>query len=185
MVSHQNIKWPGKANQIAETMSGKNCRICCISLFSWVDMHSNILKLWKNGEEFWNGVFCMRWPGALARWFIYPALPNYTLRKNKCNFPTFSGVEFSLFYLYSNFWVLRENREQCWNRVFLHVVTNSTGKMKCTSKLIYLHSSQKETQLPTVRFFRNWVYYAALSLWLWTWTHLGWHIEVSTFNFGH
>ncbi len=41
---------------------------------------------------------------------------------------------------------------------FLHFVINSTGKVKCTSKFIYLHSSQKETHLATVRFFWDWVY---------------------------
>ena len=65
--------------------------------------------------------------------------------------------EFSLFYLYSNLWVLRENREQFSNGVFLHIVTKSIGKMKYTAKFIYLHSSQKEMQLSTVRFFRDWV----------------------------
>ncbi len=41
---------------------------------------------------------------------------------------------------------------------FLHIVTKSIGKMKYTAKFIYLHSSQKEMQLSTVRFFRDWVY---------------------------
>ncbi len=37
-------------------------------------------------------------------------------------------------------------------------VTPSMGKMKYTAKFIYLHSSEKEMQLFTVRFFRDWVY---------------------------
>ncbi len=32
------------------------------------------------------------------------------------------------------------------------------GKKKYTAKFIYLHSSQKEMKLSTVRFFRDWVY---------------------------
>ncbi len=128
---YQNIKWLRKASHISETMSGENCPIFRISLFSRVDLHSDILKLWDNGEEFWNGVFCMLLPGALARWGMKPAPLNYTLRKKKCNFPTFSGVEFLLFYLYSNFWVLQENHEQFWN----------------------LHSSQKETHRGKLCFF--------------------------------
>ena len=34
-------------------------------------------------------------------------------------------------------------------RGFLHIVMKSIGKLKCTTKLTYLHSSQKETQLST------------------------------------
>ncbi len=41
--------------------------------------------------------------------------------------------------------------------IFLHIVTKNIGKMKCTTK-IYLHSSQKETQLSMLHFFWNWVY---------------------------
>ncbi len=101
-------------------MSGENCLIFRISQFSWVDLHSNILQLWENGEEFWNKVFRMLSPGALVRWCMKPASRNYTLRKKKCNFPNFLRVGFSLFYRYSNFWVLHKNREQFWNRVFAH-----------------------------------------------------------------
>ena len=43
-------------------------------------------------------------------------------------------------------------------RDFLQIVTKSIGKMKYTTKFIYLHSSEKETQLSTVRFFWDWVY---------------------------
>ena len=38
---------------------------------------------------------------------------------------------------------------------FLHIVTKSKGKMKYTTKFIYLHSFQKEKQLSMVRFFRD------------------------------
>ena len=41
---------------------------------------------------------------------------------------------------------------------FLHIVTKSMGKMKYTTKFIYLHCSQKEMQHSTVHFFRDWVY---------------------------
>ncbi len=109
-ISCQNIKVLWKFSQFSETMSGENCQIFRISQFSWVDLHSNFLKLWENGEEFWNGVFCILSPGALPRWYMNPASLNYTLRKKKCSFPTFLTVEFSLLYLYSNFWVLQENR---------------------------------------------------------------------------
>ncbi len=44
----------------------------------------------------------------------------YTLRKKKYNFLTFLRGELSLFYSYSNFWVLQENHEQFWNRFFAH-----------------------------------------------------------------
>ncbi len=107
-----------KASQFSETMSGENCLIFRISQFFWVDLHSNILKLWENGEEFWNEVFCMWSPGALVRWCMKPTSLNYTLRKKKCNFPTFLRGEFSLFYRYPNFWVLQPNHEQFWNRFF-------------------------------------------------------------------
>ncbi len=40
-----------------------------------------------------------------------------------------------------------------FEQVFLHIVTKSIGKMKYTTKFIYLHSSQKETQLSMLRFF--------------------------------
>ncbi len=76
-------------------MSEENCLIIHISQFSWVDLYSNILKLCKNGEEFWNEVFCMLPPGALVRWCMKPASLNNTLRKMKCNFPTFFRGEFS------------------------------------------------------------------------------------------
>ena len=41
----------------------------------------------------------------------------------------------------------------------LHIVTKSIDKMKYTTRFIYLHSSPKETQLSTVRFFLDWVYF--------------------------
>ncbi len=41
---------------------------------------------------------------------------------------------------------------------FLHIVTKSIGKMKYTTKFIYQHSSQKETQLSMLRFFWRKVY---------------------------
>ncbi len=41
---------------------------------------------------------------------------------------------------------------------FLHIVTKSIGKMKYTTKFIYPHSSQKETQLSMLRFFWRRVY---------------------------
>ena len=44
-----------------------------------------------------------------------------------------------------------------FERGFLHIVTKSIDKLKCTTKFIYLHSSAKETQLSTVRFFWDWV----------------------------
>ncbi len=103
----------GKASQFSETMSEKNCLIFRISQLTWVDLHSNILKLWENGEQFWNEGFCMLSPGALVRWCMNPASLNYTLRKKKCNFPTFLRGEFS-------FWVLQENCEQFLNRFFTH-----------------------------------------------------------------
>ncbi len=56
----------------------------------------------------------------LGRWCMKPASLNYTIRKKKCNFPTFLRGGFPLFYRYSNFWVLQENREQFWNRFFAH-----------------------------------------------------------------
>ncbi len=101
-------------------MSGENCLIFHISQFPWVDLYSNILKMWENREEFWNEVFCMLSPGALVRWCMKPASLDYTLRKKKCNCLTFLRGEFSLLYRYSNFWVLQENHEQFWNRFFAH-----------------------------------------------------------------
>ncbi len=98
----------------------ENCLIFRISQFSWVDLHSNILKLWENGEEFWNKVFCMLSPGAFVRWCMKPAALNYTLRNKKCNLPTFLRGDFSLFYRCSNFCVLQENHEEFWNRFFAH-----------------------------------------------------------------
>ncbi len=97
-------------------MSEENCLIFRISQFYWVDLHSNVLKLWENGEEFWNEVFCTLLPGALVRWCMKPASLNYTPRKKKCNFLTFLRGEFSLFYRY--FWVMQENCDQFWNRFF-------------------------------------------------------------------
>ena len=41
---------------------------------------------------------------------------------------------------------------------FFYIVIKSIGKMKYTTKFIYLYSSQKEKQFSTVRFFRDWVY---------------------------
>ena len=120
MISYQNIKWLGKDNNISETMLGKNCQTFRISQFSLVDMHSNILELWEIGEEFWNGVFCILSPGALPRWYINLALLKYTLIKKKCNFPTILKGKFSLYYMYSNFRVSLENREQFWNGVFAY-----------------------------------------------------------------
>ena len=108
------------ANQISETMSREYCQTFRISQFSWIDLHSNILKLCENGEEFWNGVFCMLPPGALSVWCMNPALLKYTLRKKKCNFPTFLRDEFSLLYMYSNFWVLQGNCAQFWKGFFAH-----------------------------------------------------------------
>ncbi len=49
-----------------------------------------------------------------------------------------------------------EYRERSVNNFgmgFLPFVNHSTGKMKCTTKFIDTHSSQKETQLPTVHFY--------------------------------
>ncbi len=109
-------------------MSGKNCLIFHISQFSWLDLPSNILKLLQNGEEFGNEIFCMLSPGALVRWCMKPASLNYTLRKKKCNFPTFLRGEFSLFYRYSNFWVLQENREQVWNWFFYILLPRALAK---------------------------------------------------------
>ena len=150
MISHQNIKWLGNGNQSLETMSGENCQIFRISQFSWVDMHSNIFKLWEYGEEFWNRVFCILSSGALSRLCMNPDLPKDTLIKKKCNIPTFLKGTFPLLYMYSNFWVF-------WNG-FLNIVSKSIGKMKYSTKFIYLHSSAKETQLSTVHFFWDWVY---------------------------
>ena len=85
-----------------------------------------------------------------------PAWLKYTLRKKKCNFQTFLRGEISLFYMYSNFWVL-------WTilkRGLLHIVTKRIAKMKYATKFIYLHSSAKDTQLSMVRFFWDWVYFA-------------------------
>ena len=44
IISYRNIKWHGTANRISETISEENCQRFRISQFSWVDMHSNILK---------------------------------------------------------------------------------------------------------------------------------------------
>ena len=44
----------------------------------------------------------------------------HSQKKKKCYFPTFLRGEISLFYRYSNFWVLQENREQFLNWVFAH-----------------------------------------------------------------
>ncbi len=55
---------------------------------------------------------------------------------------------------------------------FLHIVTKSMDKMKYTAKFIYLHSSQKEMQLSTVRFFWDWVYKgqrSRVNLYNWAW----------------
>ena len=64
-------------------MSGENHQIFRISQFSSVDMHSNILKLWEYGEEFWNEVFCILSPGALLRLCMNPDLLKNTLRKKE------------------------------------------------------------------------------------------------------
>ena len=41
---------------------------------------------------------------------------------------------------------------------FLCIVSKRIGKLKCTTKFTYLHSSKKETQLSKVHFFGDWVY---------------------------
>ena len=41
---------------------------------------------------------------------------------------------------------------------FLHIVTQSIGKMIYTTMCIYLHSSPKERQFSTVRFIWDWMY---------------------------
>ncbi len=41
---------------------------------------------------------------------------------------------------------------------FLNIVTKSIGNLKYSTKVIYLHSSAKETQLFSVHFFRDRVY---------------------------
>ncbi len=73
--------------QISDVMSGENCRIFHNSWFSWVDMHSNILKLYseskysvesvsgkylENGwpDQHWD-FFCTWWPFSdLQPWFF-------------------------------------------------------------------------------------------------------------------
>ncbi len=85
-------------------------------LHDLIDMHN--LKLWENSEEFWNGVFCMLSLGTLVKWCMKLDSLNYILRKKKSNFPMFLRGEFSLFYLYSNFWIFQENHEQFSNGVF-------------------------------------------------------------------
>ena len=129
-------------------MSGENCMRICISWFSWVDMQSNILKLWENGEEFWNGVFCMLSPGALARRCMKPASLNYTLRKKKCNFPTFLRGEFSLFDLYSNFWVLPENRKKFLNGVFCTLLPTAWAKWNTQQSLSIYTVPKKKCNFP-------------------------------------
>ncbi len=53
---------------------------------------------------------------------------------------------------------------------FLHIVSKTIGKLKCTTKFTYLHSSQKETQLSTVRFFWDRVYICCTCLLVrWPW----------------
>ena len=75
-----NINWFGTTNQISETKLFWNCQrnlFIFVCLFSWDDMHSNILKLWENCEEFWNVVICMLSHGSLPRWCMNPVSPEY------------------------------------------------------------------------------------------------------------
>ena len=147
-ISYKNIKWHGKNSQISETMSGENCPIFRISQFSWVELHSNILKLLKNGKEFWSGVFCLLPPGALPRWCIKPASLNYTPRKKKCNFPTFLRGEFSLLYMYSNIWVLQENHEKFWNGVFCTLLPGAGAKWNTLQSPCICTLLQKKRNFP-------------------------------------
>ncbi len=55
------------------------------------------------------------------------------------------------------FWPRVHGIESCGIFYFGSVVTKSLGKMKYTTKFIYLHSFAKDTQLSTVRFFWDWV----------------------------
>ena len=130
------MKWLGKANRILETILTENCLIFRISWLSWGDMHPNILKLWENGEEFWNGVFCMLLPGVLLRWCMNPPSLNYTLRIKKCTYPTFSRGEFLLFHTYSNFWVLRQNLEQFWNVFFFAYCYQEHSRNEIHTKIL-------------------------------------------------
>ena len=134
----------------------RNCPIFRILLFVWVDMHSNNLKLWENGEEFWNGVFCMRWPGTLARWFTNPALPNYTLRKKNATFQLSQGLNFHCFTCNQTAEYCERTVNNFWIGFFAccHQQHRQNAlQAKCPTKFIYLHFSQNEMQLSTVHFF--------------------------------
>ena len=81
-------------------MSGENCPIFCISWFSWVDMHSNIFKLWENREEFGMGSFaCYHKQHCIAEMMYEPMqlYKNTLLQKRNATFGISWGVNFCYF----------------------------------------------------------------------------------------
>ena len=75
-------------------------------------------------------------------------LLNYTLRKKKCDFPTFLRGEFSLFYRYSNFWVLQENCEQFWNRFFTYCIPRTLAKWNALKSSSIYTLPKKKRKFP-------------------------------------
>ena len=59
----------------------------------------------------------------------------------------------SLFVILHVLKLLRENREQFWNRFLCMLSPTRQAKWNALQRFIFLHSSRKETQLSMVRFY--------------------------------
>ncbi len=80
-ISKYQMNWKSQLN-FRDHVWGKLFDISSFTVFlSWLALKHFIL--WENGGEFWNGIFCMLSPGALARWCMKPASLNYTLWKKE------------------------------------------------------------------------------------------------------
>ncbi len=128
------IKWLGKANHISETMSTENCLIIRIPWFPELTCTQTFWNCEKTVKDFkWGLLHDIT--RSIAEMMYEPSFTKLHSQRKEMQLPTVLRDEFLLFYMYSNLWVLRENLEQFWNRVFLHIVTKSIAQNEICYKV--------------------------------------------------
>ena len=128
-------------------MSGETCCGDSVSWLFWYDIPSNLLRLWVNGDEFWNGFFCKLLADVLTKWCMNPALLKYTVPQKRCKFQTYSRIMVLWIIgddVYSHIVRLQENDVEFWNGVFTKFLPRALCKwFMMSGSLIYTPPQKK------------------------------------------